>query len=363
MSFDTITSKSGIPFNKISNKPLDEVMLDNDPSLTANSDTKIATQQATKTFINNALATKQNIITQGNLSESTSSVLTITGGTNAVIGSGTSVQVKQATSSQSGFLANADWNTFNNKQAPLGFTPENISNKSNSFTVTSTTTYPNTKALVDGLATKQNTLVSGTNIKTVNSESLLGAGNILISGATWGSITGTLASQTDLQSALNSKTKVLATKVGVTSFPSSTSENSLIGTLIGTNTIPANSMVIGKTYRLSIGGFTSATAAGGQILNLKLGSTTLLSFVRSDLITAGFAFQFLLTCITTGSSGSIMVQPISNFWEGFGGYPYNVDTYSIDTTINQAIDVTYRTTTSDVNNFGCLTNLCFEELN
>jgi hypothetical protein len=36
----------------------------------------------------------------------------------------------------------------------LGYTPENVTNKSNSYTASSTTTYPNTKALVDGLATK-----------------------------------------------------------------------------------------------------------------------------------------------------------------------------------------------------------------
>ena len=45
------------------------------------------------------------------------------------------------------------------KQTALGFTPENVANKSDSFTASSTTTYANTKALVDGLATKQNTLV------------------------------------------------------------------------------------------------------------------------------------------------------------------------------------------------------------
>jgi hypothetical protein len=40
----------------------------------------------------------------------------------------------------------------------LGFTPENITNKSSSYTSSSTTTYANTKALVDGLATKENSL-------------------------------------------------------------------------------------------------------------------------------------------------------------------------------------------------------------
>lgn len=55
-------------------------------------------------------------ITQGNLTESTSSVLTITGGTNAIIGSGTTIQVKQASGSQSGYVSSTDWTTFNNKQ-------------------------------------------------------------------------------------------------------------------------------------------------------------------------------------------------------------------------------------------------------
>ena len=38
------------------------------------------------------------------------------------------------------------------KQTALGFTPENVANKSDSFTSSSSTTYASTKALVDGLA-------------------------------------------------------------------------------------------------------------------------------------------------------------------------------------------------------------------
>ena len=58
-------------------------------------------------------------VSTGNLTESTSSVLTITGGTGAVVGAGTSIQVKQASSSQSGFLSSTDWSTFNSKQNAL----------------------------------------------------------------------------------------------------------------------------------------------------------------------------------------------------------------------------------------------------
>jgi len=88
---------------------------------------------------------KEPALTKGNLTEATSSVLTISGGTNAVIGSGTSIQVAQASGSTNGYLSSADWTTFNGKQAAL---------------------------------------VSGTNIKTVNGTTLLGSGNLTTLGYT-----------------------------------------------------------------------------------------------------------------------------------------------------------------------------------
>ena len=43
---------------------------------------------------------------------------------------------------------------LSNKQNVLGYTPENSANKSDSYTLSSSTTYTSTKALVDGLSTK-----------------------------------------------------------------------------------------------------------------------------------------------------------------------------------------------------------------
>jgi hypothetical protein len=65
---------------------------------------------------------------------------------------------------------------------------------------------PISTAMQTALNAKQNTLVSATNIKTINTQSILGSGDITIGGsAAWGGITGTLSTQTDLQSALNAK--------------------------------------------------------------------------------------------------------------------------------------------------------------
>jgi hypothetical protein len=64
---------------------------------------------------------KQNALSFGNLTESTSSVLTLTGNLGAVIGGGTTIQVKQSSALQSGYLSSTDWNTFNSKQNALTF--------------------------------------------------------------------------------------------------------------------------------------------------------------------------------------------------------------------------------------------------
>jgi len=48
------------------------------------------------------------------------------------------LSIPQATTSVNGYLSATDWNTFNGKQAALGFTPENTANKQNSLAVDGT---------------------------------------------------------------------------------------------------------------------------------------------------------------------------------------------------------------------------------
>ena len=67
-------------------------------------------------------------------------------------------------------------------------------------------------------ATKQDILVSGTNIKTINNQDILGSGNIEVeSSAVWGSITGELHNQLDLHNELQAK-------ADFTDLPTKTSE-------------------------------------------------------------------------------------------------------------------------------------------
>jgi len=82
---------------------------------------------------------------------------------------------------------------------------------------TSDANKPVSSAQQTALDAKQATLVSGTNIKTVNNTSLLGSGNISISSAVaWGGVTGTLSNQTDLQTALDGKVDENSSITGAT---------------------------------------------------------------------------------------------------------------------------------------------------
>ena len=67
------------------------------------------------------------------------------------------------------------------KQDSIWYTPENVANKDTATLVDSTSHYPSSHVMYDQLATKQPNLVSGTNIKTINNQSILWAGNIDIS--------------------------------------------------------------------------------------------------------------------------------------------------------------------------------------
>lgn len=174
----------------------------------------------------NTFNSKEPALTKGNLTEATSSVLTITGGTTAVIGSGTSIEVKQASGSQSGYLSSSDWTTFNNKGSGT-VTSITASSPLTGGTITSSgsigigdakadsltkgaATFKDTDFNDDGAGlisidytngqsatsstkgfltstdwttfnNKQAALVSGTNIKTINGNSLLGSGDLTIS--------------------------------------------------------------------------------------------------------------------------------------------------------------------------------------
>ena len=108
----------------------------------------------------------------------------------------------------------ADVNNLNNKTNALEADVNNLNNKINlkadkTEIPTKTSDLTNDSNYITPSyhdATKQDVLVSGTNIKTINNQDILGSGNIEVeSSAVWGSITGELHNQQDLHNELQAK--------------------------------------------------------------------------------------------------------------------------------------------------------------
>jgi hypothetical protein len=148
-------------------------------------------------------------------------VIQNTSGTNTGDESQSSIKTKlgQAGSAADGYLGSADWNTFNSKQAALGFTPENSSNKENTTIDTSTTKYPTVNLLKTGLDTKQNLKISRVSITGASSLSSTHEGK-LIEFSSASNFTFTLTQQSDgfqgVMVNLNTGDVTLAAGSGVT---------------------------------------------------------------------------------------------------------------------------------------------------
>lgn len=151
------------------------------------------------------------------------------------------------------------------------------------------------------LATKQDTLVSGTNIKTVNGSSILGSGNLTTS-AQWGGITGTLSNQTDLQNALNAKSnnsdvvKLTGNQTieGVKTFSSSL--------VLPTPATSDNSTKGATTAFVKAQGYTSNV---GTITGIKMNGASKGTSGVVDLGTVLTAHQSLANYVTLNSTQTI----------------------------------------------------------
>jgi hypothetical protein len=121
-------------------------------------------------------------LTSGNLTEATSSVLTITGGTGAVLGSGTSIQVKQASSTVSGFLSSTDWNTFNGKASALSGTTNYVAKFTSSTGIGNSQIFDNGTNIGIGTTSPGSTL-------DVNGNFRIGSGTVSAPGISFRSST------------------------------------------------------------------------------------------------------------------------------------------------------------------------------
>lgn len=218
---------------------------------------------------------KQAALSFGNLTESTSSVLTITGGTGAVVGGNATIQVKAASASQSGYLTSSDWSTFNSKQ--------------NNLTLTTTGT--------SGAAT----LVGS----TLNIPQYSGGGLTSLNGQSGSSQTfATATTGTDFSIASVGNIHTFA-------IPSASSSNRGLLTSTDWSTFNSKEPALTKgnltettSSVLTISGGTGAVIGSGLTIAVSRSTASTDGYLKASDYSTFAAKQDAITLTTTGSSGA-----------------------------------------------------------
>lgn len=143
-----------------------------------------------------------------------------------------------------------------------------------------------------------------------------------------------------------------------------TTETTCFGSGVGALTLPANELVVGKTIRIKLVGRISTSATPGSVtVKLKLGSAVIASrtFTPSaNLAGRHLQIEAVITCRSTGVSGTVMGQGLTTIvfldTTTLGHYMQATSPTTVDTTISQAIDVTWDWGTASASNTVTFTN-------
>ena len=136
----------------------------------------------------------------------------------------------------------------------------------------------------------------------------------LAPGITWGDSTQN-ALQTYIDGASGWIPTVLMCGTAITaiSFTAATATSILPTSYVGTLTLPANFLVVGKTIKISVRGYVTTGPASNSTVSpsLIIGSTTIgggNNGTGFDTSAKVFALEYTLTCLTTGTSGTVMTS-------------------------------------------------------
>lgn len=151
----------------------------------------------------------------------------------------------------------------------------------------------------------------------------------------------------------------------------SASELSFLGTGVGTKTLDAGIMRIGRHVRITVRGFITNTGTPTLNIKVKFGSTSICTTGAQTMtaITGTKAFKVIceITTRTVGATGTVYAQGDFSYDSAVTGFQVedmvNSATITVDMTASQAIDVTGTWGTSNAANTMTGTNAVIEILN
>ena len=153
-----------------------------------------------------------------------------------------------------------------------------------------------------------------------------------------------------------------------------TTETTLVGTGLGTTTLPTDFFVAGRAFRITATGFYSTRHDVTTLtIKVKLGSTVILTTVAEepavDVVDKSWTIPLVdITCRSTGATGTVMANGHVYFATVAKSAPIdqftpNTTAVTIDTTTTQAITVTATWGHADASNTITCTNLAIQSLN
>ena len=136
----------------------------------------------------------------------------------------------------------------------------------------------------------------------------------------------------------------LFTQTNTVTVTNTTTETTLIGTGVGTNVLPVDYYVAGRTLRFNyFGNLTTAALPGTLTIRIKHGTTilssTLAFSITGSLADAGWRLSADITCRTTGVGGTVWCNGIFELFDN-GAVPMGYETYRLYNTATDAADTT-----------------------
>jgi hypothetical protein len=173
----------------------------------------------------------------------------------------------------------------------------------------------------------------------------------------------------------NLTASTLFSSTATVTVAATTVETSIIGSGSGSLTLPANYLTAGKTIRFSLRGLysTPTLSVGNILVKIKLGGSTLASGTANALVATstnlGFSGEGIITCRTTGASGSVIMMGGLEYGVGNNLAPLflainnGTSTTTVDTTSALAFDCTVTWSNNTVGNSVSSLNATLEGLN
>lgn len=154
-------------------------------------------------------------------------------------------------------------------------------------------------------------------------------------------------------------TKIMFAATAAGTVGNTTTETTLAGSGVGTLTMAANFLTVGKTFKVRAWGVYSSKAApvGALTFRLKYGTTTLVTLaptITASLTNQMWEAEFNLTCRTTGATGTVFAHGEIQVFTSTTASGFIVSaptaTVTIDTTASSKLDITAQWATANASN-------------